>query len=148
MRGATANSKTAAAASAFQSTLPMRGATGIRVPIGVVKSISIHAPHAGSDNLSFPDCSNLDDFNPRSPCGERLGNKLYNLVIPDFNPRSPCGERPVRARGCLPGESISIHAPHAGSDIGLQEMPLPAEFQSTLPMRGATNFVNSWLGEP
>ena len=22
-----------------------------------------------------------------------MGNKLYNLVIPDFNPRSPCGER-------------------------------------------------------
>ena len=101
----------------FQSTLPVRGATGSR------------AWHWPPDN----------DFNPRSPCGERLYDYRYinipgqisihapragsdtidlcNLLRgPNFNPRSPCGERlrdiaPVSPRGV-----ISIHAPRAGSD--------------------------------
>ena len=39
----------------------------------------------------------LDDFYPRSPCGERLvtvGLLMYNLY---FYPRSPCGERLMHA---------------------------------------------------
>ena len=56
-----------------------------------------------------------------------------------FNPRSPCGERlPHEQR---PGScgSISIHAPHAGSDIEAIQSDVEAfKFQSTLPMRGAT----------
>jgi len=79
------------------------------------------------------------DFNPLSPCGERLtavGNMsamiLFQSTLPmrgetiildwlggddgDFNPLSPCGER---RRGklyhTLP-EHISIHSPHAGRD--------------------------------
>ena len=56
-----------------------------------------------------------------------------------FNPRSPCGERRGsggrgRGRG-----GISIHAPHAGSDLWVcLGLPLSRGFQSTLPMRGAT----------
>ena len=34
--------------------------------------ISIHAPRVGSDDLLNGALSNIDDFNPRSPCGERL----------------------------------------------------------------------------
>ena len=33
---------------------------------------------------------------------------------------------------------ISIHAPHAGSDLSEQELTKLEQFQSTLPMRGAT----------
>ena len=57
------------------------------------------------------------DFNPRSPCGERL---LPSAAIQDgsehFNPRSPCGERLLTGRWLL---------------------TLPV-FQSTLPVWGAT----------
>ena len=39
----------------FQSTLLMRGATDIDAPCIVVIKISIHAPHARSDNLCIVD---------------------------------------------------------------------------------------------
>ena len=80
----------------FQSTLPVWGATGSKP--GRI-------------------CNHMD-FNPRSPCGERLGNgspfvcSFISIHAPrvgsdftlnslcttawDFNPRSPCGERPPR----------------------------------------------------
>ena len=59
------------AASIFQSTLPVRGAT---TPYSGIMSTKSH-------------------FNPRSPCGERLVRRTQNNAIRNFNPRSPCGER-------------------------------------------------------
>ena len=55
----------------FQSALPLRGATHV---IG------------NSGNRG-------NDFNPRSPCGERLGKSSCFRPYRYFNPRSPCGER-------------------------------------------------------
>ena len=56
-------------------------------------------------------------FNPRSPCGERRYNPQIMPASRNFNPRSPCGERHMalihQTRQCI--------------------------FQSTLPMRGATD---------
>ena len=100
----------------FQSTLPIRGATG---------------PTTDS-SLSLP------NFNPRSPYGERPGRSRGTLVGRNFNPRSPYGERhavdvdgssattfqstlPIRgatidALRMGHGKAISIHAPHTGSD--------------------------------
>ena len=80
------------------------------------------------------------NFNPRSPCGERLGPLPADRRPSHFNPRSPCGERlgsyaksaaclrfqstlPVwGATGAAHGAStldqeISIHAPRVGSDV-------------------------------
>ena len=101
----------------FQSTLPARGATAVLIVMN-------HVPQ---------------DFNPRSPHGERRkcvgdGKCEYNISIhaprtgsdhavavlvavsADFNPRSPHGERP------------GTTAPTATY----------GQFQSTLPARGAT----------
>ena len=80
--------------------------------------ISIHAPHAGSDK-------DRADANA--------------IFIKNFNPRSPCGERHrIFSHGCSQA-GISIHAPHAGSDLRVRVLePDELEFQSTLPMRGAT----------
>ena len=78
----------------FQSTLPMRGET------------------EASDmakRLKW-------DFNPLSPCGERLTKYFLFCGIINFNPLSPCGER-------LSSGSIS---------------PISGQFQSTLPMREET----------
>ena len=56
------------------------------------------------------------DFNPRSPCGERRATNSSWYVLLYFNPRSPCGERHQR----------------------MIRMLDPTVFQSTLPVRGAT----------
>ena len=55
----------------FQSTLPVWGATQHAAPIGIVEDISIHAPRVGSDRMAFSAFAFMQDFNPRSPCGER-----------------------------------------------------------------------------
>ncbi len=78
----------------FQSTLPIRGATGSDGFPYVWDEISIHAPHTGSDTTCRGRCSATSNFNPRSPYGERQGSSV-NI---DQN------------------EVISIHAPHTGSD--------------------------------
>ena len=56
---------------AFQSTLPVRGATRARVYDNAPLIISIHAPRAGSDPICCLKLCMIQHFNPRSPCGER-----------------------------------------------------------------------------
>ena len=64
-------------------------------------AISIHAPLAGSDRFASGGYISGPDFNPRSPCGERLA-----VVVP------------AALQVC-----ISIHAPLAGSDhLGIQNV--------------------------
>ena len=124
----------------FQSTLPMRGATERDLASWRDRGISIHAPHAGSD----------------------LRRQLRRRLRPYFNPRSPCGERLEHRELDDDDVVISIHAPHAGSDTHAavshdsmvdfnprspcgERLPMPPaftvelQFQSTLPMRGATS---------
>ena len=127
----------------------------------IVVFISIHAPHARSDRESKTCSPSRKDFNPRSSCEER---PLLIAELPEngyFNPRSSCEERPVPcrivclinqfqstllmrgatiyAKHCRKLHCISIHAPHARSDILAEsnrgQYP---KFQSTLLMRGAT----------
>ena len=80
--------------------------------------ISIHAPRTGSDpNIRY-----------------------LKGVVNDFNPRSPHGERHCRAGSCHPSAGISIHAPRTGSDkTGARPEQEDTIFQSTLPARGATD---------
>ena len=104
----------------------------------------------------------FDNFNPRSPCGERRLKTSPGGTPPNFNPRSPCGERrgcPLRICVQLPisihallAESdaahpdrlrgdhrISIHALLAESDPnGRPRAPAVSRFQSTLSLRRAT----------
>ena len=78
--------------------------------------ISIHTPHAGSDHPTGQSHLGWSYFNPHSPCGERHAISLFGSTQYHFNPHSPCGER--------------LH--------GLNHKVRIVEFQSTLPMRGAT----------
>ena len=90
-----------------------------------------------------------------------MRDEIDKLIL-NFNPRSPCGERLCRAFVPVNGAvNISIHAPRAGSDYTLTadiwatrnfnprspcgERPDFFDsvtnffaFQSTLPVRGAT----------
>ena len=101
--------------------------------------ISIHAPRAGSDNIRPNLFATLPDFNPRSPCGERLdlrgikiGKYIFQSTLPVRGATKSIMEIATLA-------SISIHAPRAGSDPrAAKKRPLRGRFQSTLPVRGAT----------
>ena len=75
-----------------------------------------------------------------SPCGERRSCKPSPLLnSPHFNPRSPCGERLDYDDDYRTDTGISIHAPLVGSDSNtLTWGRSHAEFQSTLPLWGAT----------
>ena len=74
----------------------MRGATLGGDPAAIVAEvISIHAPHAGRDQLRVS-CDHMEfNFNPRAPCGARLVGYYGDML-------ALC--------------AISIHAPHAGRD--------------------------------
>ena len=124
--------------SAFQPTLPARGATILlfsskaaffyfnpRSPHGerrladVVPApqlrISTHAPRTGSD-VAYSTCLSLTPyFNPRSPHGERRHRLELLRPHDDFNPRSPHGERRLNRHSSIP-KQISTHAPRTGSD--------------------------------
>ena len=58
------------------------------------RAISIHALRVESDLLVAPTLCSCQNFNPRSPCGERLVKGKRSDYNSNFNPRSPCGERP------------------------------------------------------
>ena len=102
----------------FQSTLPVGGATSDcckRHQRG--RSISIHAPRGGSDQNCAGCKQRIQDFNPRSPWGERHGTEKVTFRV----------------------KIISIHAPRGGSDYIPPVLHLFQDrFQSTLPVGGAT----------
>ena len=162
------------AAREFQSTLPVRGATWTRRTLRQISySFQSTLPVRGATDWRCC-CRNwIDNFNPRSPCGERLHivvrrhpRRLISIHAPragsdpfpqpahtdraNFNPRSPCGERLERVFYIISLTRISIHAPRAGSDIRtVCHRRVSAGFQSTLPVRGATidqdKFVSSTI---
>ena len=113
----------------------------------------------------------LADFNPRSPCGERLAHPVpiscriaISIHAPrvgsdrgppksvgyraDFNPRSPCGERLFLLRGLGLRYPISIHAPRVGSDCTVLTLrPNRDNFNPRSPCgeRLCVNMNMSWL---
>ena len=123
----------------FQSTHPLRGATCKELDDIADKRISIHAPLAGCDRLCPVDTGNLR-FQSTHPLrgATRLTtdtpkNNLISIHAPlagcdsrcssseipnrYFNPRTPCGVRRAAVQGGRYG----------------------VEFQSTHPLRGATD---------
>ena len=101
----------------FQSTHPMRDATVVGQLATYAVHISIHASHAGCDCLLL----------------------AMTLLTPNFNPRIPCGMRRWSRRGEDHLIDISIHASHAGCDTCRSSVvALHLRFQSTHPMRDAT----------
>ena len=139
----------------------MRGATPGQWLEWLCRRISIHAPHAGSDYGNMRQMETRSYFNPRSPCGERPVRFLPSSRIFEFQSTLPMRGATFARLFFTPKQTISIHAPHAGSDLksvfsapkftnfnprspcgerrllflALASMTI---FQSTLPMRGAT----------
>ena len=152
----------------FQSTLPLRGATDLRGSAIKRSSISIHAPLAGSDLWPFI-CCWLTEFQSTLPLRGATRRKHFrrwyhhriSIHAPLAGSDQSAGNHEIR-------ETISIHAPLAGSDkrINEKDESLPhfnprspcgerllkqvsnslteSEFQSTLPLRGATRIPGPW----
>ena len=123
----------------FLSTLSLRRATHYDNYNLHCVEISIHALLAESDGIIDIINNVINDFYPRSPCGERLINNVINGIDKiflstlslrratfkppiqthrqkHFYPRSPCGERPYQQGEGQANQSISIHALLAESD--------------------------------
>ena len=83
---------------------------------GYLARISIHAPRTGSDRIKplHRVGVEISIHAPRTGSDRREGGKRGNRE--DFNPRSPHGERPLEVYGWCSGGGISIHAPRTGSD--------------------------------
>ena len=79
--------------------------------------ISIHAPLTGRDQKARDTVSLARDFNPRAPYGARPKNIGNVATIVNFNPRAPYGARHIYKKPANAKE----------------------KFQSTRPLRGATN---------
>ena len=106
-------------------------------------NISIHAPRMGSDCAISPLICPSRRFQSTLP-GWGATVRLRGDVrrVQDFNPRSPDGERPWVPLMRLLSFLISIHAPRMGSDLFLVSGFHSREaFQSTLPGWGATTFL-------
>ena len=123
----------------FQSTLPVGGATISEQSGNKTSSISIHAPRGGSDGSHGIDSLQADNFNPRSPWGERLPSATPSTPTGQFQSTLPVGGATSPIQSQYAFSMISIHAPRGGSDAraSLDERP-GVEFQSTLPVGGAT----------
>ena len=125
----------------FQSTLPARGATLSRVLFALHnRPFQSTLPARGATKRVASAESGADDFNPRSPHGERRWLDYQADDYPaDFNPRSPHGERPLNAYGITETKAFQSTLPARGATgAGGAERLRHHGFQSTLPARGAT----------
>ena len=117
---------------------PREGSDGTDEILAVVYAISIHAPREGSDKAGSGGSPDIEDFNPRSPRGERR-ERHYSLNANDgFQSTLPARGATKVSDNKVLCNAISIHAPREGSDSGVLDSVQFALFQSTLPARGAT----------
>ena len=77
-------------------------------------------------------------FNPRSSCEERPSSNICILLASKFQSTLLMRGATSWAHAPLWCSPISIHAPHARSDMGVLPGNIIETFQSTLLMRGAT----------
>ena len=121
-------------------------------------------PHSPCGERLFCTCPKIagSNFNPHSPCGERLSNQqtmqladIFQSTLPlrgatwacrssirrpsYFNPHSPCGERLAATNTTSTTINFNPHSPCGERRIVERLRCTDHEFQSTLPLRGATS---------
>ena len=103
----------------FQSTLPVWGATSPQDLSRTQPQISIHAPRVGSDSSISGVLYRGSTISIHAPrVGSDRSDGAGQIPPDDFNPRSPCGERRLIRKWTSAFRTISIHAPRVGSDQG------------------------------
>ena len=123
----------------FQATLPARGATLSFSARHRITMISIHAPREGSDlHLSKKlRCCLISIHAPREGSdGTPPGRKRRSQ---DFNPRSPRGERRPSFLTCSTPTRFQSTLPAMGATSVSSPSNTFQLFQSPLPARGATH---------
>ena len=108
--------------------------------MGADRTISIHAPRTGSDTQSAPKISPPCRFQSTLPARGATFRDVPNArVAEDFNPRSPHGERLQRHRPrCGRLLYFNPRSPHGERRRSMPQASRRRRFQSTLPARGAT----------
>ena len=103
--------------------------------------ISIHALLAESDRSADCNCRSARPISIHALLAESdCIIDIINNIIDDFYPRSPCGERPRKGQSSGAGIGISIHALLAESDPMTLELAWAIiVFLSTLSLRRATS---------
>ena len=113
-----------------------------------IVSISIHTPLAGSDGTARPWSRPCGNFNPHSPCGERQYAYRHPSVKVEISIHTPlAGSDEAGAAVLVKADVISIHTPLAGSDSLLCGRYQYNKFQSTLPLRGATQIITIYTSQ-
>ena len=163
LRGATCGSRKKWTDKVFQSTLPLRGATLGR-PVCFLTPCDFNPRSPYGERLGAVECFDdyCADFNPRSPYGERPCTWSFSFKQQIISIHAPLTGSDGQPTASAPWAGISIHAPLTGSDgtairqtgpdadfnprspYGERQPPaLPQgkqwQFQSTLPLRGATD---------
>ena len=150
LRGATRLAHPGGARAPISIHAPLAGSDAHPVCLPYDFHISIHAPLAGSDQNGSSSSSGNSIFQSTLPLRGATLDGIFEAACADnFNPRSPCGERPGRIvvrpflgrfQSTLPlrGATEMTFAP--GMSLG---------FQSTLPLRGATDaYPAGWEAQP
>ena len=96
----------------------MRGATIMDWFGDTFFIISIHAPHAGRDRKKMLIVMETLHFNPRAPCGARPEVGEFDQIDILFQSTRPMRGATHTGLPEYVTAPISIHAPHAGRDIG------------------------------
>ena len=116
--------------------------TGSDAPLcdGVaVGGISIHAPRTGSDAISLYCGNSVAEFQSTLPARGATGTAPRNRAdAPHFNPRSPHGERQGQRIFFCQASEFQSTLPARGATSAIVYAPRSTLFQSTLPARGAT----------
>ena len=126
--------------SAFQPTLPARGATCCRIShTSTRQPFQPTLPARGATVEFARKFFQLIDFNPRSPHGERRAvSEMVRVLTGDFNPRSPHGERRRRHLQWHRAGDFNPRSPHGERRRTATHKRRHERFQPTLPARGAT----------
>ena len=112
--------------------------------------ISIHALLAESDKPVKVGKNLMDNFYPRSPCGERRLNLPSSPIDKNISIHALLAESDSRAANCQQrSHQISIHALLAESDAYIMTTTIcTASFLSTLSLRRATVVSTVKLASP
>ena len=104
----------------------------------VRRIISIHAPLAGCDYGRFLLLRVVNNFNPRTPCGVRQNRRRKRAHAFNFNPRTPCGVRLAENDTDATQNDFNPRTPCGVRPDRANRSESMSLFQSTHPLRGAT----------
>ena len=107
------------------------------------KDISIHAPRGGSDLYLLQNTMTHNNFNPRSPWGERRGSRRTGSTIPQFQSTLPVGGATESVEFGSPTHPFQSTLPVGGATAADYKQTINALFQSTLPVGGATTLARA-----